>query len=69
MEELTIEQVTNEESKYSLVMAVAKLARKIGEKAFDDGSILTEKTVTMAINELKEHNYLIVETDNFKERC
>lgn len=69
MEKLTIEQVATEESKYYLVMAVAKLARKLGERAIDNEEILTQKTVTMALDALEEHKYLIVETDDFEERC
>lgn len=40
------------ESRYELVIDVARRARQISEYAEMEGQILTEKPVTMAINEL-----------------
>lgn len=68
MQKLTIEEVLSEESKYSAVIAVAKLARKIGQEASLNGDILTEKPVSTAIEYLKEHKYLITESQDFQER-
>ena len=42
------------ESRYELVIDVARRARKISEYAQMEGQILTEKPVTLAINDLAE---------------
>ena len=42
------------ESRYQLVVEVARRARKISARAEADGVILTEKPVTLAINELAQ---------------
>ena len=42
------------ESRYELVVDVARLARKVSEYAEMEWQILTEKPVTIAINELAE---------------
>ena len=39
-------------STYSLVIAVAKRARQIAQKAEDEGIILTDKPVDMALHDL-----------------
>ena len=39
-------------SRYDLVLAVAKRARKISEQAQTDGVIIIDKPVTLAMNEL-----------------
>ena len=39
-------------SRYSLVTATAKLAREISDQALDDGDIMTEKPVSLALDEL-----------------
>ena len=48
-------------SRYSLVTATAKLARKISDEALADGDIITEKPVTTALNELLDGKYVIEE--------
>lgn len=40
------------ESRYDLVLDVSKKARKIANRAERDNEILTEKTVTLALEEL-----------------
>lgn len=50
-------------SRYSLVTATAKLARSISDKNLEDNVISTEKPVSLALQELIEDNYKIVEPD------
>ena len=45
------------ESRYKLVLDVAKTAREIAKKAQDNGEIITEKPVTLAINEMASRIY------------
>ena len=42
------------ESRYQLVIDVAKYARYIAEKAEEDGEILIEKPVNTALNKLED---------------
>ena len=42
------------DSRYKLVLDVAKKARKIAAKAEKDGEIITEKPVTLAMNDMAE---------------
>lgn len=53
-------------SRYSLVTATAKLARQISEEAERDNEILTEKPVSLALKELLDGDYKIVEPDEIK---
>ena len=50
-------------SRYSLVTATAKLARTISDKNLEDNVISTEKPVSLALNELLEDKFKIVEPD------
>lgn len=50
-------------SRYSLVTAAAKRARAISDKNLEDNVITTEKPVSLALNELLEEKYKIVEPD------
>lgn len=50
-------------SRYSLVTATAKRARAISDKNLEDNIITTEKSVSLALNELLEEKYKIVEPD------
>ncbi len=56
----------NHLSRYSLVTATAKRARDIAEKADEDKEILTEKTVSLAIDEIIEGKYVIVEPEEIR---
>ena len=47
------------ESRYSLVVATAKLARKIAQEAEQEKIILKEKPVSMAVDELLSGKYRI----------
>lgn len=44
--------IKNSESRYKLVLDVAKKARDIAGEAQENGEIIVEKPVTLAINEM-----------------
>ena len=44
--------IRHSDSRYKLVLDVAKKAREIAKEAADEGQIITEKPVTLAMNEL-----------------
>ncbi len=46
------ELIENYENRYELVLDVADCAREISKKAEEDGEIILEKTVSLAINKL-----------------
>ena len=50
-------------SRYSLVVAVAKRSREIADEAKEDGEILVEKPVSLAIDDFLEDKYAIRESD------
>ncbi|MBQ6819195.1 MAG: DNA-directed RNA polymerase subunit omega [Clostridia bacterium] len=51
----SIGKLINEyENRYDLVIDVARRARKISNRAENDNEILTEKPVTLALDELAE---------------
>ncbi len=50
-------------SRYSLVTATAKRAREISDKNLEDKVITTEKAVSLALNDLLEDRYKIVEPE------
>ena len=54
-------------SRYSLVTATAKLAREISDQALEDGEIMTEKPVSLALDELVEGKYVIVEPEEIRD--
>ncbi len=51
----------NGESTYSLVIAVAKRAREITDEAYEEKLKLNEKTVKMAVEQLSNGEYKIIE--------
>jgi DNA-directed RNA polymerase subunit omega len=53
-------------SRYSLVTATAKRARIIAEEADENGIIITEKPVSIAINEIIEGKFRIVEPEEIR---
>lgn len=57
---------TPHKSNYSLVIAVAKRARQIAERAEEDGEILTDKPVDMAVRDFVNGRYHIIESDTFE---
>ena len=54
-------------SRYSLVTATAKLAREISDQALEDGEIMTEKPVSLALDERVEGQYVIVEPEEIRD--
>ena len=50
-------------SRYSLVVAVAKSSRQIADEAKENGEILVEKPVSLAIDDFLEDKYSIRESD------
>lgn len=56
--------LTPEQSRYSLVIAVAKRARQIAEEAEKNKVILDDKPVQMAVEEYQEHKIRMIEKPN-----
>ncbi len=52
------------QSYYSLVVAVAKRAREIAQEADDNGNILIEKPVKLAVDDFAKGRYKLVESDD-----
>ena len=53
-------------SRYSLVTATAKLARKISDDAIEENKIITEKPVTLALEKLLDGDYKIEEPEEIR---
>lgn len=53
-------------SRYSLVTATAKRAREIAEEAEEKKIIMTEKPVTLAVNEIINGKYIIIEPEEIR---
>lgn len=62
-----IESLKGDKSRYAIVVGVAKRARDIAEQAEQDGVILLEKPVSVAINDLTNGDYKILMSDNADE--
>ncbi len=56
----------NHLSRYSLVTATAKRAREISEHAEENKIIMTEKPVSVAIEEIVNGEYVIVEPEEIR---
>lgn len=62
MNKISIKDIMRgKESKYSLVMAVAKRAREIAKNAEEQGIILKDKPVNLAIDDFFSYRYIIKE--------
>lgn len=60
MRKLSVEDILKgNENCYSFVVAIAKRARQISEKANDEGKILDEKPVQLAVKEFVEGKFRI----------
>lgn len=57
------DMLSGKESRYSLVIGVAKRAREIADKTYNEGLISTEKPVNLAIEDFKQHKYNIIQPD------
>ncbi len=56
----------NHTSRYSLVTAVAKRAREISADAQENSEILTEKPVSIALDEIITGKFEVVEPEEIK---
>ena len=61
------ELFAGKQSKYALVVGVAKRAREITSDAFDNKLVLDEKPVKTAVNELYNGEYKIIEDPNLRK--
>ena len=55
--------LANNISRYSLVTAIAKRARDISSEAQENGEILNEKPVSIALDEIINGKYELVEVE------
>ncbi len=53
-------------SRYSLVTATAKRAREIAQIAEDEKEIMTDKPVSLALDEILKGEYVIVEPEEIR---
>lgn len=58
--------LSNHMSRYSLVRATAKRAREIANEAEEEKIILTEKPVSIALDEILKGEYEIIEPEEIK---
>lgn len=58
--------LTDHMSRYSLVIATAKRAREISEAAEENGEILTEKTVSLALEEIVNGKIKVIEPEEIR---
>lgn len=56
----------NHLSRYSLVTATAKRAREISDNALENGEIIVEKPVSLALDEIVEGKYKIIEPEEIR---
>lgn len=54
-------------NQYSLVLAVAKRARQISERAENEGAKLVDKPVDMAVQDFVHDRYRIIESESLEE--
>lgn len=55
-----IEKIEGKNSRYAVVIGVAKRAREIAETAEQEQTILVEKTVSLAIEDFEKGEYKLV---------
>ena len=58
------DMLSGKESRYALVIGVAKRAREIAQNFEDEGIVTTDKPVLLAIDEFKSHKFNILEPEN-----
>lgn len=56
----------NHLSRYSLVTATAKRARQISDEALEKGEIMVEKPVSIALDEIVEGKYKVIEPEEIR---
>ena len=59
-----IEELQGKNSRYAVVVGVAKRARQIAEEAEENKEILVEKTVSLAIKDFKDGNCTLFASGN-----
>ncbi len=60
------EVLSNHLSRYSLVIATAKRAREIAQEAEENGEILIEKPVSLALDEIVEGKIKVIEPEEIR---
>ncbi|MBQ7810020.1 MAG: DNA-directed RNA polymerase subunit omega [Clostridia bacterium] len=55
--------LSGKESRYALVIGVAKRARQIAQNFEDEGIITDDKPVLLAVEEFMNHKFNIIEPD------
>ncbi len=58
--------LANNKSRYSLVTAVAKRAREISSDAQENGEVLNEKPVSIALDEIINGKFEVVESEELQ---
>lgn len=58
--------LSGKESRYALVIGVAKRARQIAQNFEEEGVITDEKPVLLAVEEFKQHKFNIIEPDTYE---
>lgn len=58
--------LSGKESRYALVIGVAKRARQIAQNFEDEGIITDDKPVLLAVEEFKNHKFNIIEPDTYE---
>ena len=56
----------NHLSRYSPVTATAKRARQISDEALENGEIMVEKPVSIALDEIVEGKYKVIEPEEIR---
>ena len=68
MQKISVENMlSGKESRYALVIGVAKRARQISERLTANHLIIEKKPVLMAIEDFKNHRVNLVAPDNVEE--
>ncbi len=58
--------LSNRLSRYSLVIATAKRAREIAEEAEENGEIIVEKPVSLALDDIIQGKVKIIEPEEIR---
>ncbi len=59
-----IEELKGDNSRYAVVVGVAKRARQIAEDAIENHDIIIEKPVSLAIKDFKDGDCSLIVSDN-----
>ncbi|MGI6264829.1 MAG: DNA-directed RNA polymerase subunit omega [Acutalibacteraceae bacterium] len=64
-----IEKIQGKNSRYAVVIGVAKRAREISQAAEDESVILLEKPVSLAIKDFEDGDYKLVMEAGYEEQA